>query len=58
MAVFMLGLLRGWAMPDTLARADRFARALCGIRGAVPEDASFYAPFLRDWALGQGVMRA
>lgn len=57
-AVFMLGLLRGWAMPDTLARADRFARALCGIRGAVPEDASFYVSFLRDWALGQEVMRA
>ena len=50
-AVLMLGMLRGWATADTLARADAFARALCGIRGAVPESLAFYAPFRRDWQL-------
>jgi fructokinase len=50
-AVFMLGLLRGWTPADTLARADAFARALCGIRGAVPDAPDFYAPFIHDWQL-------
>lgn len=50
-AVVMLGLLRDWPMADTLVRADAFARALCGIRGAVPESLAFYAQFRRDWQL-------
>ncbi len=48
-AVFMLGLLRDWSIPDTLARADRFARAICGVRGAIPENAEFYQPFCEAW---------
>lgn len=50
-AVSMLGMLRGWSTADTMLRADAFARALCGIRGAVPESQTFYAPFRRDWQL-------
>jgi fructokinase len=50
-AVAMLGMLRGWSTADTLARADAFARALCGIRGAVPASQAFYAPFRRDWQI-------
>ncbi len=50
-AVFMLGMLRGWTPADTLARADAFARALCQIRGAIPESQDFYRPFIRDWQL-------
>ena len=50
-AVAMLGMLRGWSTADTLVRADAFARALCGIRGAVPDSLAFYAPFRRDWQL-------
>lgn len=50
-AVFMFGMLRGWPVADTLARADAFARALCQIRGAVPESQDFYAPFLRHWQI-------
>jgi fructokinase len=48
-AVSILGIALGW--PDALAleRADRFARAVCGIRGATPEDERFYEPFLLDW---------
>lgn len=57
-AVFMLGMLRGWSLADQLARADAFARALCGIRGAVPSSQDFYRPFIRDWKIQTEVMRA
>jgi len=57
-AVFMLGMLRGWPLAKQLARADAFARALCGIRGAVPASQDFYRPFIRDWRLESEVMRA
>ena len=48
-AVFMLGLLKGWAMPVTLQRAHHFAGAICGIRGAIPEHNDFYKPFIDEW---------
>src|SRR3569623_1344559 len=57
-AVFMLGMLRGWLETKQLARADAFARALCGLRGAVPASQYFYRPFIRDWRLESEVMRA
>lgn len=57
-AVFMLGMLRGWPLTVQLERADAFARALCGIRGAVPATQDFYRPFIRDWQLETEVMRA
>lgn len=50
-AVFMLGMLYGWSTPDTLARAEALARALCAIRGAVPASGDFYVPFIRNWQL-------
>ncbi len=48
-AVFILGTLRGWPMPVTLNRANSFASAVCGIRGAVPEQDVFYTPFIEEW---------
>lgn len=48
-AVFMLGKLRGWPVAQTLARAHEFAAAICTIRGAAPEQADFYDPFMRAW---------
>jgi fructokinase len=51
-------MLHGWALGETLARADAFARALCGIRGAVPDAPDFYAPFIRDWQLEREAARA
>ncbi len=57
-AVFMLGMLRDWPLAVQLERADSFARALCGIRGAVPATQDFYRPFIRDWQLETEVMRA
>ena len=49
-AVCILGMLRHWPLTESLVRADAFARALCGVRGAVPDDASFYRPFVEAWA--------
>jgi fructokinase len=48
-AVFIVGLLREWKIPLTLRRAHGFAAAICQIRGAIPEDAGFYKPFLNEW---------
>lgn len=57
-AIFMLGMLRNWSVPMQMARADAFARAICGIRGAIPSTADFYAPFLREWARDPGAGHA
>jgi fructokinase len=48
-AVYILGLLRGWPTTLILSRANAFAAALCGIRGAIPDTADFYKPFIMDW---------
>lgn len=48
-AVIILGMLSGWSDELTLERAHRFAAALCGIRGAIPDDPGFYRPFLNEW---------
>ncbi len=48
-AVCILGAVSGWPLPETLNRADAFARTICGLRGAVPDSADFYRPFLREW---------
>lgn len=50
-AVFILGSLRRWSMALTLERANAFAAAICGIRGAVPDHESFYTPFLVGWSV-------
>jgi sugar/nucleoside kinase (ribokinase family) len=48
-AVFLLGRARGWPLDATLARANEFAGAVCGIVGAVPDDRAFYRPFIERW---------
>jgi fructokinase len=48
-AVLMLGLTRGWPLQLALHRATSFAAAICGVRGALPEDASLYQRFSRQW---------
>ena len=50
-SVFILGTLQGWPASLTLARANRFAAAVCGIRGAIPDGLSFYQPFLQEWEM-------
>jgi fructokinase len=48
-SVFLLGRMRGWSIEQTLARANAFAAASCGVAGAVPQPAE-YAPWLESWA--------
>lgn len=48
-AVFILGQLSRWPEALTLERAHAFAAAICTIRGAVPDHAGFYEPFLAAW---------
>lgn len=50
-AITLLGLLRGWGLAVTLERAQSFAATIVGIRGATPQKANFYAPFLQQWGL-------
>lgn len=50
-AVFIVGMLLDWPEILTLERANRFAAALCGIRGAIPKSSKFYSPFLKDWEM-------
>lgn len=51
-AVFLFGQAQGWPLPLTLARANAFAGAICGISGAVPADTGFYAPWIASWQRG------
>ncbi len=48
-SVYILGLLRDWPPTLTLSRANDFAATLCEIRGAIPDSADFYEPFMKDW---------
>lgn len=50
-AAFLAGLLLGWPTARTLDRANQLGAALCTVRGAHPESATFYAPFRRQWRL-------
>ncbi len=50
-AACILGMSSGWPADLTLDRANGFATAICGIRGAVPDHAEFYAPFFKEWTL-------
>jgi len=45
-AVLAFGYLRRWPVEKILSAASRFAADICGISGAVPEDAEFYKPYL------------
>ena len=50
-SVVVLGLSHGWPMQQILERAQAFASAIIGIRGATSYERSFYQPFLQDWQL-------
>jgi fructokinase len=50
-AVCILGICKSWPTGLTLDRANAFAAAICGIRGAVPDSADFYTPFFKEWTL-------
>lgn len=48
-SVFLLGQLRGWPLAATLERAQGFASAIVGVRGATVADRAFYQQFLTAW---------
>ena len=50
-SVVLLGQARRWPLPLLLERAQQFASAIVGVRGATVNDAGFYRPFIRDWGL-------
>lgn len=49
--VLILGLLKGWPMEQTLRRAQHFAGAVVGLRGATSREHDFYQPFIESWQL-------
>ena len=50
-SVIMLGLSLGWQSRQTLERAQAFASAIVGIRGATISDPAFYRAFQVEWQL-------
>jgi fructokinase len=50
-AVLLLGMQQGWSLPLTMERAQVFASALVGQRGATVQDLSFYQTYIRAWNL-------
>ena len=50
-SVCILGLVHGWKVDTILPRAQAFASAIVGRRGATIDDRAFYEPLLRQWGL-------
>jgi fructokinase len=48
-SVLMLGVLRGWTLPETMRRAQDFASSVVGVRGATRADPGFYQHHLESW---------
>lgn len=48
-SVMILGLTKAWPLSLTLQRAQDFASAIVGNRGATVSDAGFYRPFMNQW---------
>ncbi|MDD2760056.1 MAG: PfkB family carbohydrate kinase [Methylomonas sp.] len=50
-SVLLLGIQLNWPLRQTLDRAQSFASALVGRRGATVSDRAFYTPFISSWRL-------
>ncbi len=50
-SVTILGLTRAWPLQDILERAQAFASAVVGVRGATVQNRNFYRPFIEQWEL-------
>lgn len=48
-AVMIIGIVKGWSLQQTMARAQVFASALVGQRGATVSDSAFYQRLMADW---------
>jgi fructokinase len=52
-SVTILGLTLGWPLQQTLERAQDFASAVVGVRGATVQERDFYRRFREQWKLAQ-----
>lgn len=50
-SVLLLGLYKTWPLQEILNRAQQFASAVVGQRGATTQDKIFYKPFIKAWGL-------
>ena len=50
-SICLLGMLKGWDIKQLLARAQVFASAIVGIRGATPDTPDFYHRFRTEWGV-------
>ncbi len=48
-AVMLMGQIKEWRIDLTLERAQSFASAIVGVRGAVVNDKEFYRNFMQEW---------
>ena len=48
-SVLIAGLLQGWPVTLTLERAQDLASAVCGLRGALPRERTFYQDLQTRW---------
>jgi len=50
-SVFLAGCLLNWPLEMRMRRAQEFASAIVGIKGATPQSKDFYQPFIENWNL-------
>jgi fructokinase len=50
-SVLLLGINQDWPLQQAMERAQAFASALVGQRGATVQDTHFYQAFVDSWAL-------
>lgn len=50
-SVLLLGLHKAWPLHEILNRAQQFASAVVGQRGATTQDKTFYKSFIKAWSL-------
>jgi fructokinase len=50
-SILLLGKIKQWPLQDTLNRAQNFASAIVGNRGATVSNKEFYQSFIDDWKL-------
>lgn len=50
-SVMITGLLQDWPLSLSLVRAQAFASAIVGQRGATSRERDFYQPFIENWGL-------
>jgi fructokinase len=50
-SVLLLGFMKNWPLEITMHRAQEFASAVVGLRGAIIDDRNFYQVFINTWDL-------